>query len=307
MRGRAGEAAIQGGALEVTVVGAAPSAPQPDGQGSGLLIRSSSTALLVDIGPGVVPRLAAAMDPYRLSAIVVTHLHADHFLDLVSYRYGLPWLGVADGRVPVFVPPGGAAQLETLAAAISEGADFFTRALDVREYDPAAAIRVGDLVVSFVPTRHFVPAWGVSVAGVDGAPRIVISSDTGPNPELVAAADGADLLVVEATLGSAEEDAEPRGHLTAEEAVAMGRDARVRRVLLSHLPTARREALRAAYRRARPPVTVARPGLRLLVPVVGTNPERDDAAWRTGGTSRPSDGGSDAASDDDRPLALARP
>lgn len=307
MTGRADEAVIQGGALEVTVVGAAPSAPQPDGQGSGLLIRSGSTAVLVDIGPGVVPRLAAVMDPYRLSAIVITHLHADHFLDLVSYRYGLPWLGVTGSRVRVLVPPGGVAQLETLAAAISESADFFTRALDVREYDPADSIDVGDLVVSFVPTRHFVPAWGVSVAGASGAPRIVISSDTGPNPDLVAAAAGAELLVVEATLGGVEEDAEPRGHLTAEEAVATGRDAGVGRVLLSHLPTARRDALRAAYRRARPPVTVARPGLRLVVPVGAATRRRDDRPRRDGGTSEAADGPGDAASDDDRPLALARP
>lgn len=293
MRARAAAAHTEGATFEVTVLGAAPSAPQPDGQGSGLLIRSAGAALLVDIGPGVVPQLAAVMDPYGLTAILVTHLHADHFLDLVSYRYGLPWLGVAGPRVPVFLPPGGTRQLETLAAAISEGPDFFTRALDVREYDPAGSIAVGDLAVSFVATRHFVPAWGVSVAGAGGSPRVVVSSDTGPNPELVAAARGAELLVVEATLGRAEEDADPRGHLTAEEGVAIGREAGVGRVLLSHLPSARRAELRAAYRRARPPVTVARPGLRLLVP------GRMAAARGGAGESR--------ASDDEPAVALGRP
>lgn len=289
----------QQGALEVTILGASPSAPQPDGQGSGLLVRSAGAALLIDIGPGIVPRLAVVMDPYALSAIVVTHLHADHFLDLVSYRYGLPWLGVAGPRVPVFLPPGGSGQLETLASSISEGEDFFTRALDLREFDPAGSIAVGDLLVSFVPTRHFVPASGVSVVGAGGSPRIVVSSDTGPNPELAAAARGADLLAVEATLERVEDDADPRGHLTADEAVAIGRAAGVGRVLLTHLPSARRAALRAAYRRARPPVTVARPGLRLLVPRrVPTSAGSASAV-----ASAPDAGSADGL----RPLAVGRP
>lgn len=252
--------------LEVLVLGAAPSAPQPDGQGSGLLIRAGDDALLVDCGPGVVPRLARVMDPYRLSAILVTHLHADHFLDLVSFRYGLPWAGVPEPRIPVYLPPGGRARLADLAAAISEGDDFFTRALDLREYRPEAPLAVGSLVLSFIPTRHYVPAWGVSIAPAGGGPRVVVSSDTGPNPDLVEAARGADLLVVEATLERADEDVEPRGHLSSDEAVEMGSQARVGRVLLTHLPTERRAALRAAYRRSKLPVSVARPGLRILLP-----------------------------------------
>jgi ribonuclease BN (tRNA processing enzyme) len=291
--------AVAEGELEVVVLGAAPSAPQVDGQGSGLLIRAGSDALLVDCGTGVVQRLTRVMDPYQLSAILVTHLHADHFLDLVSFRYGLPWAGVPAPRIPVYLPPGGRARLAELAAAISEGEDFFTRALDVREFDPSDTIAVGDLLVSFVSTRHFVPAWGVSVAGAGGSPRIVVSSDTGPNPELAAAARGADLLVVEATLERVEDDADPRGHLTAQEAVAIGQAAGAGRVLLIHLPTARRAALRAAYRSARPHVTVAQPGLRLLVP--RSLPTSAEGVSAVGGAS---DVGPPKGH---RPIALGRP
>jgi ribonuclease BN (tRNA processing enzyme) len=253
------------GGLEVIVLGAAPSAPQPDGQGSGLLVRSSRASLLVDIGVGVVPQLARVADPYELSAIVVTHLHADHYLDLVSYRYGLPWIGVTSRRVPVWLPPGGRRQLEGLATAISESPDFFARALDLREFEPAGSLAIGDLAVSFVPSLHYVPAWGVVVEHPDGRQRVVVSSDTGPNAALEAAARGAQLFVAEATLERADDDVEPRGHLSADEAVGIGRAAGVRRVLLTHLPTARRAALRAAYAGARPRVTVARPGLRIVL------------------------------------------
>ncbi len=183
-----------------------------------------------------------------------------------------------------------ARRLETLACAISEGDDFFTRALDVRECDPSGSIAIGDLLVSFVPTRHFVPASGVSVAGTGGSPRIVVSSDTRPNPEVVEAARGADLLVVEATLARVEDDADPRGHLAAGEALAIGREAGVGRVLPIHLPTARRAALRAAYRNARPPVTVAQPGLRLLVPRrLPSDPEHVPAIGRASEAGSPGD------------------
>ncbi len=281
--------AVADGSLEVIVLGAAPSAPQPDGQGSGLLVRSRGTSLLLDIGVGVVPQLGRIMDPYALSAILVTHFHADHYLDLVSYRYGLPWIGVTGERVPVLLPPGGRQQLEGLAAAICEGADFFSRALDLCEYDPAASVEVGDLAVSFVPSQHYVDAWGVVVAGPGGHPRVVVSSDTGPNPALVEASRDADLLVAEATLEHAAEDVQPRGHLTADEAVAIGREAGARRVLLTHLPTARRPALRAAYTGIRPRVTVARPGLRITL--TARSPHPAASAGRAVRPALPDDGG----------------
>lgn len=253
-----------GPVLELTVLGCAPSAPQLDGQGSGLLVRAGSVALLLDCGMGVVPRLMRVIDPRDLTAVVITHLHADHFLDLVSLRYLLPWPGVDGPRLPILLPPGGRAGLEALSEAISEAPDFFARALDLREYDPGQACRIGTMELSFSPTRHYIPAWAVAVA-LDDGPRIVYTGDTGPSPLLARACRGADLLVVEATLAEENEDVVERGHLTPDEAVAMARDAGVPRVVLTHFPTARRAAIRAGTAGARPRVHVARPGLRVVV------------------------------------------
>lgn len=147
-----------------------------------------------------------------------------------------------------------------------QGEDFFSRGLDVREYRPEASLTVGALMVSLVPTRHYVPGWGVAVAGAGGRPRVVVSGDTGPNHELVEAARSADLLVVEATLEHADDDVVPRGHLSADEAFETGSQAGAARVLLTHLPTERRATLRAVYRRSRPRVSIARPGLRIVLP-----------------------------------------
>jgi ribonuclease BN (tRNA processing enzyme) len=262
--------------LEITVVGSAPSAPQPDGQGSGLLVRAGPDKLLLDCGTGVMSHLLRVTDPRTLTAVVVTHFHADHYLDLVSLRYHLPWAGVDGRRIPVFLPPGGTARLAALAEVISEAPDFFARALDIHEYDPDATPRIGAMTLSFAPSRHYIPGWAIAVA-VDGGPRLFYTGDTGPSAPVTAAARGADLLVVEATLADVREDVAERGHLTTEEALDMASEAGVRRVLLTHLPSERRAAIRAlADRRAATPgpgrvarrrlrVHVGRPGLRLTI------------------------------------------
>lgn len=258
-------------ALEVTVLGAAPSAPQRDGQGSGLLVRAGGDALLLDAGVGVASRLLDVMDPRALSAVVITHFHADHFLDLVSLRYHLPWAGVDGPRMTVLLPPGGIGRLETLADVISEAPDFFARALDLREYDPDRPVRVGAMTVSFVATRHYVPCWATAVS-LEGGPRLMYTGDTGPSASVTDAARGADLLVVEATLADVDEDVAERGHLTADEALDMAREAGVRRVLLTHLPTGRRAALIGRTAGLRPRVDVARPGSRITLRAAGEGP-----------------------------------
>ena len=172
-------------------------------------------------------------DPRNLDAIVIGHLHADHFIDIVSLRYLLPWAGFTGRRVQVLLPPGGRERMAELAAAITERVGFFDDALDVREYDPATELTIGDLEVGFVPGRHYVPAWGCRLRDAAGR-RIVVSGDTGPNDALAEAARDADLLIVEATLLDSAEDDPVRGHLTIDEAIGIGRIARVGRTVLVH-------------------------------------------------------------------------
>lgn len=245
--------------VRVTILGCAPAAPQPDGPGSGVLVQAGDDALLLDCGPGVVSRLRRILDPRSLSGVLVTHFHADHFLDLVALRYLLPWEGTANDRIAVQLPPGGRERLAALAAVINERPTFFDEAFDVSEFDPAADLCFGSIRVALFPGRHYIPAWGAIVSR-GGGPRLVYSGDTGPNPGLVQAARGADLLVVEATLSSADEDVPDRGHMALEEALEVARAADVRRVIVTHYASDRRAAIRAATAGQRPRVTPARPG-----------------------------------------------
>lgn len=252
----------------VTVVGSGTSAPQPETPASGILVETASTALLVDCGQGVIRGLMAVRDPRDLDAIVVGHLHADHYIDLVSLRYLLPWDGFTGRKIPVLLPPGGRQKMADLAAAISERVGFFDHTFEIIEYDPASAVVVGDLALSFVPGRHYVPAWGCVIEDRAGR-RVVISGDTGPTQALVDAAAGADLFIVEATLLSATDDDPARGHLTVDEAVDMGARARAQRTVLVHYRPQNRGPIEAAAA-ASTSVVAGHPGLRFDLGAAGS-------------------------------------
>lgn len=262
--------------MRLTVVGRGPAAPQPDTPASGSLVESRRTALLVDCGPGVVNRLSRLRDPHSLSAIVITHAHFDHFLDLVPFRYLLPWEGAVGPRPRIWLPPGGAARLAALAPAVSERPTFFQEAFDAAEYDPEAGLAVGDLQLTFHLARHYIPAWGITVTDASGA-RIVFSADTGPSRELVEAAYDADLLVCEATLDSPAEDDAERGHLTPGEAVSVAREAGVRNLLLTHFASASRADRVRQCAAAGLPAAAADPGLMLEVTPRAPAGKRPDA------------------------------
>jgi len=299
--------------MRLTVVGSGTSQPQLETPASGILVETDTTAILVDCGQGVIRELLRIRDPRQLDAIVVGHMHADHYIDLVSLRYLLPWEGVAGAHLPVLLPPGGRARMTELAAAISERPGFFDDAYSILEYDPAHRIHVGDLTVAFVPGQHYVPAWGCSITDPDGR-RVMISGDTGPSDLIVEAARGADVFVVEATLTSAKHDDPRRGHLTPEEALDMAARAGVPKTVLVHFRAELRERVEAACGR-RIGAVGGRPGLVIEVgrpahagstasPPSGA---ADGAATRVDGAATNADGTGETPPDANADGAVPRP
>jgi ribonuclease BN (tRNA processing enzyme) len=90
--------------MRLTVLGCSPAYPNPGGRSSGYLLTRESGTLLLDCGHGVAGALRATLQLERLDAILLTHMHADHFFDLVPLHYALELLGL---RVPLWLPPGG--------------------------------------------------------------------------------------------------------------------------------------------------------------------------------------------------------
>jgi ribonuclease BN (tRNA processing enzyme) len=166
--------------------------------------------------------------------------------------------------LPVHLPPGGRNRIDALATAISERAGFFDDAYAIREYDPSQPLQIGPLTITFSRGRHYVPAWGLSIVGPDGA-RLVYTGDTGPSESVVDFACGADLLLVEAALRHASQDDVERGHLTAEEAIDLATRARARSARIVHYPPSRRPELEALCNAVGSWIRPAVPGLSMTV------------------------------------------
>ena len=263
------------GLLRLTVLGCSTVAPHPGSPASGFLVEWGSTALMLDAGPGTIRRLQRVLDPHDLSALIVGHMHADHYVDIVGLRYLFAWGEATPDPLPIHLPPGGRARVDQLAAAISERAGFFDAAFAVADYDPEVPLLVGELTVRFIRAQHYVPAWGVVIEAPNGA-RLAYTGDTGPNDAVVEAVRGADLLLVESALESASQDDPKRGHLTPEEAIDLAVRADVRQALLVHYPPARRAEIATMCATAGPWIRPAVAGLTVTVtpPTLGAAADR---------------------------------
>jgi ribonuclease BN (tRNA processing enzyme) len=259
--------------MRLTVLGKSPAWQDVDGACSGYLVEDGDTHVVLDCGNGVFGKLRRFVDYVDVDAVVVSHLHADHFIDLVPYSYALihaprqqpvpvpPWPGTdSPARPRLIAPPGAAATFRRVVGGWGSE-DLIEQAFELEEYAAGDTVEVGPLRFSFSPVPHFVEAFGVTVSSRDGGGRFVYGADSRPAAELVELARDADLFLVEATLPRPERSG-VRGHLTAEEAGTHGREAGARRLVLTHISDEldQDEARRRAQEAFGGPVEVAREG-----------------------------------------------
>jgi ribonuclease BN (tRNA processing enzyme) len=188
----------------------------------------------MDLGTGAFANLRRHADYDRLGAVVISHMHADHFIDLVPLRYALKYgPRRRAAKLPVYLPPGGLATLRTFAAAFpSEPGKFLDDVFALDEYDPSRPLAIEGATLRFAHTAHYIPAFAMRWER-DGA-SVTYSADTAPDERVVALARASDVFVCEATLLHGAVEQGLRGHSTAADAAAMARDAGVRRLVLSH-------------------------------------------------------------------------
>ncbi len=227
-------------------MGKSPSWQDLDGACSGYLVEEGPTALLLDCGNGVFGKLRRFRDYCAIDAVVISHLHADHFLDLVPYAYALSyaprqqpvpvdrWPGTDDPARPVLHAPSGARETFRRVVGAWGNEDLIENAFELREYDPAETVEVGTMRVRFHDVPHYVATNAVEVSSTNGSGRFTFGADTSPNEELARFAQDTDLFIIEATLPRPERQG-MRGHLTPSEAGEHGRLAGARRLVITHI------------------------------------------------------------------------
>lgn len=230
--------------MRLTVLGKSPAWQDAGGACSGYVAEHDSTCVLLECGNGVFAKLRRVRDYTRTDAIVISHMHADHFFDLIPYAFALVyaprqqpvpvarWSGVEERpRPPLYLPPEGLQVVNNVAAAIGAD-DLIEQAFEVHEYDPAVPLQLGPMTVEFQPVPHYIPTWAMRFSS--GESNFVFGADHRPNDEIIEFAKDTELLVMESTLPRPERSG-MRGHMTPQEAGEHANRAGASRLVLTHI------------------------------------------------------------------------
>lgn len=259
----------EGGGMRLTVVGCAAAWSRVPGRASSSYLVElgepgdpGASALLLDLGQGSFSALAGLRDPANLSAVLISHVHPDHCIDLVPLRLYLRY-GCEPSRTVALHGP---AELRRRFDGLTNEHDFLC---DL----PGAALAPGTMTVagfsvSVATVLHVGTsfAFRLSPAADPSAPGLVYSGDCGRAADLLPLVRPGDTLLIEASHGAGPVIDGPN-HLNAADASALATDAKAGRLVITHIlddvdPAA---ALALARERFAGEAMLAEPGLTLTI------------------------------------------
>ena len=249
--------------MDLFVVGAGPSYTDRAGAtGAAYLVRDGASALLLDLGQGSYPRLAGQLDPATIDAVLISHLHPDHFIDLVSLRHYLRWEAPHGRRVRVLGPAGLADRID----ALHDDPGFTAQSLDVESLADGQ-LEIGPFVVDVARVQHTDSSYGFRVATTARpSPGLVYSGDCGRADDLAPLIRPGDALLSEVSFGPGPV-APGSNHLDGPMVGDLAARTGVGRVLLTHLQMGFDRADTVASVRARfdGPVDLVDPGFATTI------------------------------------------
>lgn len=238
--------------LRITVIGCSGTYSSSDSSCSSYLVRTASTTVLLDAGPGSSIELQRHVDLADIDAIIVSHEHPDHWTELPSLYHAYRF-GIGRAHVPLY----GTAGTRTLFdAACAEGTKY---TFDWTTIDQASQTRIGDIDFSFSLTDH--PVETLAIRAEAGGRSVAYSADTGPGWDPAEFGRAIDVLVYEASLRV---DMEDRGipHVSGRQAGSKAETAGIGHLVLTHIPPGEEpdERLSSAAAEYDGPIDVAAPG-----------------------------------------------
>jgi ribonuclease BN (tRNA processing enzyme) len=178
--------------VRLTILGGDGGWPRPGGACSGYLVQHDGCSLLVDPGPGTYPRLVELLSATEVEAVLVSHGHPDHCLDLNPLLRARAFGDDEPGPLPVHAPAGAL----TAVLALDRGG-VLDGSVDVRDLGAGEEVGIGPFTVRTAELPHTWPnlAFRIAVGGT----ALVYTGDSGPSPALVELARGVDVLLAEAS------------------------------------------------------------------------------------------------------------
>ncbi len=217
--------------VKVTVLGSAGSHPGNGRACSSYLISAGDHHLLLDCGNGSVANLIDAVDPADLDAVIISHLHPDHFVDLYGLHYALRFHENGAKKVDVYAPSGASELLTSLL--LGDAGDSFVRHLPMHVAAAGDRLEIGPFDVELFAANHPIETLASRVT-VDGR-IIAYSGDSGRTEELIACAENADLFICDATWVSRDAPFPEGVHMTGTEAGQHASVAGAERLMITHV------------------------------------------------------------------------
>ena len=224
--------------MKVTVLGASGSWPDRGTALSGYLVEEDGFSLWMDCGSGTMANLQKHIGIGEVDAMLITHEHADHCVDVYPLFYARYYNRQGPDGMPLFLPKGLDARMMSLLS--EESVEGFHIGFDVHETVDGEAFEVGPFQIRAHQMEHLgLPALGFRIS-TDGV-TLAYTGDTGPSDAVRELARDADVFLAEATYQDAD-DLTPF-HLSARQAGEIATDAGVDELVLTHLLPSRDAAV----------------------------------------------------------------
>jgi ribonuclease BN (tRNA processing enzyme) len=217
--------------VKLTIIGCAGTFPGPQSACSSYLVEHEGYRLLLDAGNGSTGALQRTIGLLDLDAVMISHMHGDHFLDLVTYTYARRYH--PDGN-PACLPVHGPSDVADHVAA-AFGRPVKELLDSVYEFHPAAGpgtVDVGPFTIERERVNHPVETYAMRISA--GGRSLAYSADSGVCDELVKVASDSDVFLCEASYLDGD-DNPPDIHLTGREAAEHAARAGTGRLVLTHL------------------------------------------------------------------------
>ncbi len=217
--------------LTVTVCGSAGTHVGSGRACSSYLVTAGGHRLLLDIGNGSLANTQRVCDVAALDAVLVSHQHPDHFVDVYSLYYALRFHPEGQKTVAAYGPDGTAEFISQLLAT-----DTTERLREVVRFEVVASgetVGIGPMQVTFYGANHPVPTLAARVETDDAV--VAYSADSAPSDEIVACARDADLFICDATWLERMRPLPHDIHMTGAEAGRAAAAAGAKRLLITHV------------------------------------------------------------------------